>query len=73
MPDVVEGFVQPGALCLCSACGVGEDLGNSLPVAGRPFGDQGFGLWLIRGRSLLTYGLEDSELAVFLLLLPLIM
>jgi hypothetical protein len=28
-PDVVEGFVQPGALCLCSACGVGEDPGTA--------------------------------------------
>ena len=34
VPDVVEGFVQPGALCLCSACGVGEDLGAAYLLQG---------------------------------------
>jgi hypothetical protein len=34
LPDVVEGFVQPGALCLCSACGVGEDLGAAYLLQG---------------------------------------
>jgi hypothetical protein len=34
LPDVVEGFVQPGALCLCSGCGVGEDLGTACLLQG---------------------------------------
>jgi hypothetical protein len=56
--DVVDGFFESRALGFGSTCGVGEDLGTAGFLKGVFLKVYCFGLWLIRGRSLLTYGFK---------------